>query len=165
LGTNKEVTVFNKIADPVGKVRNIDAIEQKVLAYKKIWDSMKSSKTLWAGKNSSKITNFIMIALDDMISTAALLTESIPGPDKKATVINAVERLYDYTVLETLPVYLLPFSPIIKKYVIQVLVSNSIDWIVLKYKDGNWKLEKPVGAVKPWSGKYLGCKFKKGGGK
>ena len=53
--------------------------------------------------------------------------------------MKAVDFLYDYIVREALPIWMRPFAGKIKEYVINVLVSASIDWIVSKYREGIWK--------------------------
>ena len=77
------------------------------------------------------------MVLDDFVVTVS--TVIISGPDKKATVLNAVDRLYDYTVKEAMPIWMRPFAAPIKHYIVYVLVSSAIDWMVLKYQSGSWK--------------------------
>lgn len=147
--------MFKKNANPVGVVHKIDAIEEKLLQYSRMWDELKNPKTLWKTKvDLSQVTNFLLFALDDFITTVC--TVAISGPDKKATVLDAVDRLYEYAVREALPLWLIPIAGPIKSYIVYVLVSNAIDWIVAKYQSGSWKREK-----KAWDGKYVPCRLKK----
>ena len=77
-----------------------------------------------------------MVALDDLVVTVA--TVVIAGPDKKATVLDAIDRLYDYTVREAMPIWVRPIASPVKQYIVYVLVSNAIDWMVAKYQNGSW---------------------------
>jgi F0F1-type ATP synthase membrane subunit a len=131
--------MFKDHADPVGSVVGVPEIELKLQQYIQIWiDSNSNTKSFWVQKpNLSKVTNFLLLAIDDFVSI--LIKVSIPGPDKKATVLEAVNRLYDFTVKEALPFWLKPFASVIKNYIIYVLISNSIDWIVAKYQTNKWK--------------------------
>lgn len=131
--------MFKDYTDPVGNIISVPEIEEKLQKYIQIWkDSNSNTKSFWKPKISfSRITNFLLFALDDFISVLTKIP--IPGPDKKATVLNAISKLYDFTVQEALPIYLKPFASIIKNYIVYVLISNSIDWIVAKYQNGNWK--------------------------
>lgn len=129
--------MFKEDSDPVGKVHSIPEIESKIQKYIELWDASKT-KSFWKPKiNFSKITNFLLFVIDDFIST--LTNISIPGPDKKATVLAAVVIIYDYVIKEAMPIWLKPFAPAIKNYIIYILISNSIDWIVSKYQDKSWK--------------------------
>lgn len=130
--------MFRDYADPVGVAHKIDAVETKLDFYKRLWDSQWSRRRMWVPKvGLSRLTNFLMVALDDFV---VLVSEvAIPGHDKKATVLEAVDRLYEYTVREALPIWLRPIAAPIKNYVVYVLASNAIDWMVTKYKSGSWK--------------------------
>jgi len=66
-------------------------------------------------------------------------TELGDGADKKATVMVYVEKLYDEIVTLSLPFFLKPFSLPIKRFVIMVIVSGAIDFVVAKYRDGSWR--------------------------
>jgi hypothetical protein len=63
----------------------------------------------------------------------------IDSADKKATVMVYVEKLYDEIVTLSLPIFLKPFSMPIKRFVIMVVVSGAIDFVVTKYRDGSWR--------------------------
>jgi len=124
-------------SDPIGKVHEIASVETILNDLKIVWKESKSKKSFWMPKiNFSRITNFLLFSLDLFVN--AVNESVIPGPDKKATVLNAIDKLYDYTVKETMPIYLMPFASSIKSYIVYVLVSNFIDWIVSKYRSKNW---------------------------
>jgi hypothetical protein len=135
-------------ADPVGKPQVIESVESLLDLYMRLWDENKNKKSAWKSLDATKITNFLMKAVDDFI--VAVDASSILGKDKKATVLLATDRLYDYIVREAMPIWMVPFASVVKRYVVYVLVSNAIDWIVSKYKDGwkprtmrSWELKKP----------------------
>jgi len=128
---------FKDYTDPVGTAQRLDSVESMIEALKRAWDEKRTEKSFLSAKVSfTKVTSFLLYSLDGLVGAAneAVLT----GPDKKATVLDAIDRLYDYTVREALPIWLIPVAMPIKSYVIHVLVSNAIDWIVAKYKEGSW---------------------------
>ena len=127
--------------NPVGKVIPSDLIDQFIESMKALWDStQEKSKSwqLWKKVNFIKITNFLLNCLDDLIAYVDTMAFA-SGADKKATVLNAVSKLYDYIVREALPMWLVPFANVIRDYIIQVLISAAIDWIVQKYREGDWR--------------------------
>lgn len=129
---------FKENANPVGTPQRIEEIENKIVFYCRLWDEQKNKKSFWSTKiNMSKVTNFLLFVLDDLVVTASAV--SVAGPDKKATVLGAIDRLYDYTVREAMPIWMRPFAGPIKNYIVYVLISNAIDWIVAKYQSGDWK--------------------------
>lgn len=141
-------------ADPVGNPHFVESVEVLLENYKKLWDETKLRKSAWFRFESAKVTNFIMKALDDFI--VAVDASSILGEDKKATVLDATDRLYEYIVREAMPLWLIPFAGVVKHYIIYVLVSNAIDWIVSKYKEG-WKPK----SMKSWEKKSAPCRRRK----
>lgn len=130
--------MFKEYANPVGEPHRIEEVENKVQFYCRLWDSRKDHKSMWLPKVSmSAVTNFLLMALDDFVILVSSI--AIPGPDKKATVLKAIECIYDYTVREAMPIWLRPFAGVVKQYVVYVLISNAIDWMVAKYRNGSWK--------------------------
>lgn len=76
-------------------------------------------------------------ATDELVQ---LVESMIPGgADKKATVLDAAGKLYDKFFAPALPIWLKPFNSFIKKFVVNIVLSNVIDFIVQKYNDGSWK--------------------------
>lgn len=141
-------------SDPVGKPQVIESVEALLDLYMRLWDKSKEKKSIWGRFDSSRVTNFLMRALDDFI--VAVDSSEILGKDKKATVLLAVDRLYDYVVREALPIWLVPFSGVVKQYIVYVLISNAIDWIVSKYRDG-WRPR----TMMPWEVKKVPCRRRK----
>lgn len=132
---------FKDKANPVGVVHRVAEIEEKLVKYATMWDEQRKT-SFWGSKaDRARLTHFMLTALDDFIITVAVL--SIPGPDKKATVLDAMDRLYEYTVREALPIWIKPLAEPVKHYIIYTLISYSIDWVVEKYSNGKWK-EKPI---------------------
>ncbi len=140
-----KLNIKNK-PNEIGEVKNIEPIEAKIQALSAAWDeqSKEMPKASWwkkviSGANISAVTTFLMGAVDELIQTVEEFVDY--GPDKKATVLNGIDRLYEYVIKEALPIWLKPFASQVKQYVIYVLISNAIDWMVGKYRDGNWKPE------------------------
>lgn len=132
-------------SNPVGIVRNTLEIEQKLNSLIKKWDEKikevsSSWMHSWGIKSKATIslaTSFLLGALDELIVTVDEVL--IKGPDKKATVLNCLDKLYEYVLREALPIWLRPFGSAVKQYVIYSLASYAIDYIVLKYRNGIWK--------------------------
>jgi len=136
---------FKDRANPVGVIHKVAEIEEKLIKYSRMWDEQRA-KGFWGSKSDrSRLTHFMLVALDDFITSVAIL--SIPGPDKKATVLDAMDRLYEYTVREALPIWLRPFAEPVKQYVIYILISFAIDWAVQKYREGSWNKAPQTGAL------------------
>ena len=129
-------------ANPLGTVRRISEFEKRISFLKIKWDhevqnnpkvyNFRFIKTI----NLNVVTNFLLECLDDLVITIDNLLEN--GPDKKATVLNALDRIYDYVLKEGMPIWLRPIAAPLKNYIIYILISNSIDWIVNKYKKKEW---------------------------
>ena len=127
-----------KDVNPIGKIHQIEEINLKVEKYKKMWDDMIHSKSFLKSKiDISKVTIFMIMVMDDFVNSISNV--AISGEDKKATVLDALEKVFDYVVKEGLPIWLKPFVSPLKNYVIYVLISTAIDWTVDKYKNGSWR--------------------------
>lgn len=132
--------------NPVGEVYIVDTIEEQIEALKGQWDELTAdvqSTSWWKVWNwgqkikLTKVTDFLIKALDDLIHEIDGVLDN--GADKKATVLDAISRLYDYVIREALPIWLKPFAGRVKDYIINELVSTAIDWIVDKYRNGSWR--------------------------
>lgn len=125
--------------NPIGKVQLIPEFEEKIIELSNQWDEkIKNSNSWFKNKVSiTTITLFLLGALDELIVTINEFLES--GPDKKATVLNGLDRLYEYVLREGIPIWLRPFASVIKNYIIYSLASSAIDYFVAKYKSGVWK--------------------------
>lgn len=103
--------------------------EQKETVSKK-WFSFNNLQTV-------KITNFLLQSLDGLIQFVEPLIPS--GTDKKLAVMTAAGQLFDFISKEAFPIILTPFVPMIRKVIIDILISNAIDFFVSKYNEGSWK--------------------------
>lgn len=134
-------------SNPIGKAHEIEVVEDQLNVLANQWDTIieeEKNKFAWwkpwtwgRKTNLVKLTNFLLVALDEFIKKVDDLVDL--GEDKKATVLDAISRLYDYTVREAMPIWLKPLAGKIKNYIIYTLISTAIDWIVGKYNDGEWR--------------------------
>lgn len=136
--------VYMKIqseSDPIGAVQKTIKFEEKIIALSNDWDEkIKTISKKWWSVNKTRIslaTIFLLNSLDELIIFANEVVKS-SGADKKATVLDGIDKLYDYVALEAFPIWLRPFATVIKQYVIYTLISSFVDYIVEKYKDGSW---------------------------
>jgi len=90
-----------------------------------------------------KVTSYILNTLDEFILEMENFND-LSGPDKKATVMAAIEKVYDHIMKDALPFWLKPFNPAIKKIILGVIVSYAVDWIVEKYHNGMWSKEEEL---------------------
>jgi hypothetical protein len=113
------------------------------------WDQENPGNSSWWKVTQTyllKSTSFIISILDELI----LFVESLQipqGSDKKAAVIAMVGKLFDYIVIQAFPIWLRPFSGVIKEVVIGVIVNNLIDFIVAKYNSGYWTMQEANGTT------------------
>jgi hypothetical protein len=85
-------------------------------------------------------TTFIVGTLDEVIT---FVEPIIPeGNDKKAAVIAITSKLFDYIVVKAFPFWLQPFAGTIKKIVVNIIISQMIDFIVSKYNSGYWSTKQ-----------------------
>jgi hypothetical protein len=136
---------INISSDPVGKVVNVPGLSNLIDQMKESWTKLKEQ----LGKvNWSVATAFLTQCLDSIV--VYLVEHNVPGQDKKATVLDAISKVYDWVTLSVLPFYLRPFSRLIKMFVINVILSNTIDWIVSKYNSGSWHPQATSEVYKAW---------------
>lgn len=135
---------FKTTLDPVGKVAAVPGLSDLVEKMKEAWTKIKEE----VGANKAVAINFLTRCLDSLV--VYLVEHEIPGQDKKATVLEAFSKIYDWVVVNILPIYLRPFSKLVKVFVINVLVSNAIDWIVEKYNNGSWHPQATTEVFNLW---------------
>jgi len=127
----------------LGQVQEIPQVHEKVMLLVEKWDTTTESvQTSWwqigaASVNFKNAAKFLLDCVDELVSLVEIYIQS--GKDKKATVLFAIALLYDYIVARALPIYLRPFASSIKNFVIGVLVSELVNFIVSKYRAGSWK--------------------------
>lgn len=140
---------LTKEPNPVGLSHEVPEVEEMLVALADQWDNeiLKPAKKKWyehlmfwrwgTKVSLSAVTKFLIGALDDLIG---LIDDKLElGPDKKATVLDAIDRLYEYVVREALPIILRPITGKVKNYIVYTLISVAIDWIVDKYRNGEWR--------------------------
>jgi hypothetical protein len=125
--------------NPIGIAQFVPEFENKILELSNKWDEKIKNSNYWLKNKVSlaTISLFLLGSLDELIITINDFLES--GPDKKATVLYGLDRLYEYVLREGIPIWLRPFATLIKNYVIYSLASSAIDYFVAKYKQGAWK--------------------------
>lgn len=135
--------------NPVGSVLKHAGIQTFIEAMCGLWDQTKAVAPWWKfwnkGVSLVPVTNFLLKCLDDLIAYVDDVVEA-NGADKKATVLWAVGQIYDYIVKEAMPLWAKPFASSIRNYIINTLISSAIDWIVDKYRNGEWR-KKPADEV------------------
>lgn len=125
---------------PIGNVVKDSQLNFFIETMKKLWDTTKVKSSWWRidkKVNLTFATNFILKALDDLIAYVDKM-DGVPGSDKKATVMWTISCIYDYVIKEAMPIWLRPFASAVRNYILNHLISSSIDWIVSKYRNGNW---------------------------
>ncbi len=128
---------INATVSPIGKSTEVPGLSDLISKMKQTWTDFVKKVS---GKISRhQIVQFMTHALDDLI--VYLVEHEIAGADKKATVLNSMSILYDWVVVQAMPMWIRPFSGIIKSFVINIVISNAIDWIVSKYQAGTWSTQ------------------------
>jgi hypothetical protein len=127
--------------EPVGKIIDLQIVKDYVAGLIASWnennDSSRPWWKFWAGMDWNKATGFFIVSVDKLIN---IVEEQLQlGPDKKATVLAALDQIYVTMVLASAPVVLKPVLSLLKDYIIYTLCSMWIDWIVSKYNDGAWR--------------------------
>lgn len=129
------------LTDAFSKIPGLDTL---VSHMKSSWTAIKTQ----VGSNRIQITRFMTDALDGLITY--LVEFEISGEDKKAIVLLIMNDLYDWVVAQAIPFWARPFGRVIKDFVINVLVSHAIDWIVSKYKNGMWNKPTAIKVMSAW---------------
>lgn len=142
----------NTTSGLVGKVITDTGIESfiKIMAAK--WDEERQPSPwwkFWKKVSFVAVTNFLLASLDDLIAYVdGIIFNSL---DKKATVLDAMGRLYDTVVIAAMPIWLKPFAPMIRRIIIDEVVSTAIDWIVDKYRNGSWNKKDSEVVAAQWA--------------
>lgn len=127
-------------ANPVGQAH--DVLDRHITLLKEQWDVENPSIPWWKfwkrRASIMKVVSFLIDTLDGLIVYVDEFMD-LEGKDKKATVLRAIEILYDYIVKEVIPIWLRPMSGAVKELIINVVISYAIDWIVDKYRSGLWR--------------------------
>ena len=131
----------NPVGQPVkglldDQVKEIITLWEKDHPKPKWYHFWKRIKGLWFAA-----VRFIIAAGDYFVQTIDDLIEG--GPEKKATVLEALGEVYDAIVPFLLPIFIRPFNKQLRTFVIDVVASLLIDFIVGKYREGSWDKEEP----------------------
>ena len=140
------------VSNPIGTPIQDEAIENFITVMASIWKEETEDIPWykpWKRISFTKVTDFLMKSLDDLIAYVDDYIDA-NGADKKATVLDAISRLYDIVVQEAMPVFLRPFSASIKNYIINDLIATAIDWIVDKYRNGEWRKKDSAEIREMW---------------
>lgn len=135
--------------NPIGEVKFLPEIEKMVNSLATDWKDKVLAETgelkwwqFWrSGASLHTAAVYVIGSVDKLVDCVEGVISG--GSNKKATVMYAVGLLYDYVVKECMPIYLKPFAGKLKKFVIDVIVSNAVDWMVSKYRAGAWN-QDPV---------------------
>lgn len=132
----KKQLTTDEVQDVLGK------LEAYIVDLKTRWDQENPvSKSWWKVPRSHILnaTKFIINCLDELINFVEPIIPN--GADKKEAVIAVAANIFDYIVVNAFPVWLKPFSAMIKTIVVDVIINAMIDFIVAKYNAGFWKQE------------------------
>lgn len=109
---------------------------------KSVWADTYEATPWWAIWRTTPVlymTTFLIDSLDQLIQHFGTFAE-MAGADKKKFVMAAIGELYDHLSARCFPLWLKPVSPLLRALILNQVISPSIDWIVAKYKEGNWKV-------------------------
>jgi hypothetical protein len=84
----------------------------------------------------AKSSVFVLDSLDESINLAEEF--SVSGKDKKEVVLFIMSTFFENVLSKSMPAYLYPFEKIIRVFLIKVVLSASIDFMVKKYNEGSW---------------------------
>jgi hypothetical protein len=112
---------------------------------KKINDFISKIENKWKKiktKDSSikKVIFFILGALDESINFVESYLEN--GEEKKEVVLYVMATLFDNIILKSFPFYILPFTNLIRVFLIKIVFSVVIDFIVEKYNQNIWSWKR-----------------------
>ena len=128
--------------NPIGKVR-AGILDEQVNEIVGLWQEDNPEPPKWwefwkrlTGQWYAAV-RYIIASVDYFVRVIDDLLES--GADKKASVLESLGQVYDSIVPFLLPIFLRPFNTQIKSFVINVIASLMIDFIVGKYREGIWR--------------------------
>lgn len=130
--------------NPIGEAKP-EILQAQVTEVISIWEEDHPYSSWWKRITFgwSEVVDFLTKVVDYFVRTIDKLMEN--GPDKKATVLAALEEVYDYIVPNIMPIWLKPFSGRIKSFIFGVIISLTIDFVVGKYRSNEWNDEEKVG--------------------
>ena len=117
----------------------LSKLELYLNSLKSQWDTLYPKNSSWFSLNKRYIldcTVFLVSTLDDLIVFVQAHIQK--GSDKKAVVMSMSSDIFDYIAVQAFPVWLRPFAPVIKEIVVSIVISQLVEFIVKKYKEGVW---------------------------
>lgn len=139
-------------ANPIGEIKQDSAIQNYITILCADWDKTHPPIRWWQRwkrPSFTKATAFVLLALDDLVAYADEAIDTT-GADKKATVLWAIRKIFQYVGKGALPVCLRPFAPQIMEIIIFGIISPFIDWMIDKYRNGAWKKQKASELAALW---------------
>lgn len=119
----------------------LSKLELYLSSLKSQWDAQNPKSSSWLSLNKSYILNctvFLVSMLDDLIVFVQAHIQK--GSDKKAVVLSMSADVFDHIAVQAFPVWLKPFAPVIKEIVVSIVISQLVEFIVSKYKEGVWRV-------------------------
>lgn len=110
---------------------------------KKINDFLGYLESKWINENPDSIAKssiLILNSLDDSINLAEQELDN--GKDKKEIVLYIMSSLFENVISKSLPAYVVPFEKLIRVFLIKIVLSVMIDFIVNKYNQGSWNWKR-----------------------
>lgn len=138
-----KIKIFSVDSNPVGESQKVDVIDEYIEALIAHWNANVVDqdtpwyKKWWRKTDLYSVTKYLLFSLDQFIHMVDDIIEK--SADKKATVLAAAEKVYDFVIREAIPWWLRPISGKVKDVILNVVISSSIDWIVEKYRSGDWR--------------------------
>ncbi len=125
---------------------DIDAVLKQLDGYlaalKQNWDAESQGLPTrsWWSINRLRLAGGVQYIIDSLDKLVLFVEDLIPtGSDKKSAVVSLLDKLFDYVVAPAFPIWLKPFTPAIRRIIIDIVVSNMIEFVVGKYNKGIWK--------------------------
>jgi hypothetical protein len=121
----------------------INKLESYLKDLKIRWDQENQNVKNWIFLDQKTLFNFAQFILNVIDELIIFVEQNIPdGTDKKAAVLSVVGKLFDYIAIQAFPFWLKPFTSFIKQIVVNITISELIDYIVSKYNSGYWSLQQ-----------------------
>lgn len=109
---------------------------------KKDWDESHPDKKSWLSVRKTYVVDSTIFLISVLDSLIVFVQDNMQGgTDKKMAVMSVVSNVFDYIVVQAFPFWMRPFAPVIKEIVVSIIINQLVEFIVLKYKQGNWKME------------------------
>lgn len=120
----------------------IKQLDGYLAALKQNWDGQARGLPTrsWWSINRLRLAGGVQFIIDSLDKLVLFVEDLIPtGSDKKSAVVSILDKLFDYVIAPALPIWLKPFIPVIRGIIIDIVISNMIEFVVGKYNKGIWK--------------------------